>query len=257
MSFKQFLLESKIDPYKFLDWDKSLWNDLKVWINSLQLEVGKAPRGLKKQWDNLKFIHRQVNSPFGLHSGALSNIGASFSLMTKEDIDLIISKTSNKNKKVEYKGNNAIFKNKSNMAESTFLKRSKSLDKHLSTLKGFHRKAITIKPLEVIFVKKEQSKSTAVYKSELDKIFIRPDRRAIDGDKYGSFNYIITHELGHRFERLVKSYPEFNILYTTKYSKTNSWESEAFAELFALSHYGIKVYPQYENQIKKFINTIK
>lgn len=256
MTFKHFLKESSnVDPYKFLEWKEYMVDDLKQWLEPFQLDTGKAPRGFKDKWNDLKFINRNINTVFGVMH---DNIKNSFSRWSKDDIDEIVTKLGSKNKKtIEVKGKYATFKNFSNMADKTFIKRANDLDKHLSTLKGVHKKALNVKPLEVHFVKKEVSKATAVYKSEEDKIFIRSDRKAIDGDGYGSFNYIITHELGHRFERLIKYYDRLEHDYTTRYSRADSFQSEAFAELFALSHYGIKKYPDYENQIKRFNDIVK
>ena len=42
MGFKQFLKESSIDPYKFLQWEEKYIDDLRTWLKPFQLEVGKA-----------------------------------------------------------------------------------------------------------------------------------------------------------------------------------------------------------------------
>ena len=62
---------------------------------------------------------------------------------------------------------------------------------------------------------------------------------------YGAFDYIIVHELGHRFEHIKKT-RNFSVFgsrghnkswYTSKYSYS---DGEAFAELFAIGNFNIK-----------------
>ena len=63
---------------------------------------------------------------------------------------------------------------------------------------------------------------------------------------YGAFDYIIVHELGHRFQHIKKVTKDFDSFTARGYNK--SWktsrysqtEGEAFAELFALGNFNIK-----------------
>jgi hypothetical protein len=62
---------------------------------------------------------------------------------------------------------------------------------------------------------------------------------------YGAFDYIIIHELGHRYERKRGLPVDFDQAewWTTKYSQTEGMGgSESFAELFALSNFGLTGY---------------
>ncbi len=58
------------------------------------------------------------------------------------------------------------------------------------------------------------------------------------GTGYGGFGYVITHELGHRYER--KHHVKYDFdrgeWHTSRYSAT---DGEAFAELFAISNFGL------------------
>ena len=73
---------------------------------------------------------------------------------------------------------------------------------------------------------------------------------------YGSLDYILIHELGHRYEEKFGSDPMFNRWYTTRYSYN---DGEAFAELFALGHFGItKVRSDdFGERLKNFENKMK
>ena len=140
------------------------------------------------------------------------------------------------------------------MSEKNFKEQSKYIDDFLSTLKGFHKKSL--KDLIIVFVKKEQSRAGATYKTYEDKIFIRPDK-VIKGDAYASFVYVVMHELGHRYLQKYNvkwNYDSFEWS-TTKYSMTDSMTGEEkFAELFALSHfkYSGKPFSDYVEKIEKF-----
>jgi hypothetical protein len=279
MSLIHFITESENTFLKFFNFEPSMLPELVLWIDSLKLKTGKAPRGLKAEYENLKWIARKVesydafskkpkhlftmlnpNSDYDAYLKSIENdVRASFARMTIDDMKKVTDKLLTKAGEVtEIKLKHATYYNESTMASSKFVASAKQIDKHLSTFKGPHKKALDAKPLVVRFVKKEQSKSTAVYKSMQDEIYIRPDRRFVAGDGYGSFIYIITHELGHRYEDLVSQMSSLHRRFTTKYSQTDSMSgSEAFAELFALSHFGINKYPEYEKQIEEFNRVVK
>jgi hypothetical protein len=274
MSFKQFLSESEDQFLKFFNFEAKMLPELVSWIDSLKLKTGKAPRGLKKEFEKLQWIARKVDfyakfiekpkhifqmlnpdSDYDSYVESLiRDIQTSFTLMSVEDIKKVEAKLLNKAQEVsELKLSNATYYNESTMSSKKFVTQSKVIDKHLGTFTGVHKKALTVKPLVVRFVKKEQSKATAVYKTMLDEIYIRPDRKFITGDGYGSFVYIITHELGHRYEAIVKDNSKLHHIFTTNYSQKDTMSgSEAFGELFAISHFGEKKYPEFKDQIKKF-----
>jgi hypothetical protein len=78
------------------------------------------------------------------------------------------------------------------------------------------------------------------YKSDQDVLYVRatPDVLKREGKSYAGFEYIIVHELGHRYERKHHVPTDFDRpeWHTTPYSKK---EGEGFAELFALTNFGI------------------
>lgn len=78
------------------------------------------------------------------------------------------------------------------------------------------------------------------YKTDQDTLMVRttPDVLKRVGKAYAGFEYIIVHELGHRYERKHHLSVDFDKSewWTTPYSQK---EGEAFAELFALTNFGI------------------
>lgn len=229
---------------------------LKEFLSELNLKSGKSPRGMTKLYGELKFLEKQlsIGAEYGTPMIGTSNIKAVLSRWTKEDLDTILEKmSSNKEEPIEIKLAHATFFNHSIISYKNFVKIANEIDKLLGTLKGFHAKAL--KPeLKIYFVKKEDSKAKATYKSEKDVIYVRPDK-ATSGDEYASFNYIIVHELGHRYLKLfgVKFDYDRSDWITTPYSKTDSMTGEEkFAELFALSHFNYSRFPEYKEKIEKF-----
>ena len=84
--------------------------------------------------------------------------------------------------------------------------------------------------------------ATGKYKTDKDVLYLRATPKVLKGlssGKYGSPEYILIHELGHRYERFNKLPADFDrpSWWTTRYSQK---EGEAFAELFAIGHFGIK-----------------
>lgn len=251
--------KSKFSDLKKFTGDKKDLETIRELLSLVNLKSGKAPRGMTKEYEILKSLKNQIDTLDKFYDGDISkssNLISTISYFIEKldgKIDLLISKLSS-DKEVELKLKNATFINESTMSEKNFKEQSKYIDGFLSTLKGFHKKVL--KDLIIVFVKKEQSKASATYKTREDKIFIRPDK-VIKGDAYASFVYVVMHELGHRY--LQKNNVKWNYdsveWITTKYSMTDSFSGEEkFAELFALSHfkYSGKPFSDYNEKIKKF-----
>jgi hypothetical protein len=176
--------------------------------------------------------------------------------MTKEEILATYGKKSDSNSKVVKKQYATYYKLDS-VAYPTFIKNVDNMEDFLSTLSGFHKKAIH--NLSIRFVDSSQQKSIGKYVTDHDAIQINSKRVGNTVESYGSLRYVVLHELGHRYLRLFnqKWDHDANSWITTKYSETDSFSGEEkFAELFALSHWPDK-YPQYKEKIVKFNNTIQ
>ncbi len=109
-------------------------------------------------------------------------------------------------------------------------------------LSGWRHKALD-GGIHVVFAGPKDFRGTAggTYKSDKDQLWIRATpggRIERNAGGYGGLAYVITHELGHRYEK--KHHVPFDFdrpeWHTTRYSKN---DGESFAELFALSNFGI------------------
>jgi hypothetical protein len=119
------------------------------------------------------------------------------------------------------------------------------IEKVFSMLKDWHKKALD-GGIHVVFAgpKDFRGTSSGKYRSQQDQLWIRATaggRIEKGGTGYGGLAYVIVHELGHRYDKKHGSKFDFDRpeWYTSRYS-TN--EGESFAELFALSNFGITTY---------------
>lgn len=119
-------------------------------------------------------------------------------------------------------------------------------------VKGWRRKALGGLKVALAGPKEFRGTSAGVYKSGEDTLYVRatPNVLKRSSGTYGSFDYILIHELGHRYER--KNHVPFDFergeWHTTKYS---SKDGESFAELFALSNFKMKG-PWDQNRVERF-----
>ena len=126
-----------------------------------------------------------------------------------------------------------------------------------SSLVGWRRKALD-GGVYVVFAGPKDFRGTAggTYKKSQDQLWIRATtggRIERNAGGYGGLAYVIVHELGHRYEH--KHHVPFDFdrseWVTTKYSMK---DGETFAELFALSNFGITdqggahVLPRFEDR---------
>jgi hypothetical protein len=214
---------------------------------------GKAPKGMKKEKENVEFMHRMADlyKESGLVSFNLPGFLSHY--QDKESMDLLIDSFTLKDKMHKLKMGRVTFVNESSMGNKRFESTSKDIFSTLKSLKGFHRKIIDT-PIEIHFKKSGDLRAKAQYKGEKDQLWIKDSAKIDPEERYGYLQYIIIHELGHRFEGKHGHPDGFNEYssYTTKYSRVDNMSgNEAFAELFALSHWDNK-YPEYADKINKF-----
>lgn len=118
----------------------------------------------------------------------------------------------------------------------------KAMEAVFDEVKGWHRKALG-GGVKVALAGPKEFRGTAagVYKSAEDTLYVRatPNVLKRTSNTYGAFDYILIHELGHRFERKHQVPIDFDRpeWWTSPYSRK---EGESFAELFAISNFGIK-----------------
>jgi hypothetical protein len=141
----------------------------------------------------------------------------------------------------EIKSGNILYLNLIGFEKSKFEKYVKQLDALFKSIKGWRRKAFT-GTLKVALAgpKHFRGTSSGVYKSAEDTLYVRATPKVLKrAEGYGSPHYVLVHELGHRFDYKVRPTTDFDRQQwqTTNYSMK---DGEAFAELFALGHFGIK-----------------
>jgi len=126
--------------------------------------------------------------------------------------------------------------------EAALKKYAARLETIFDALKGWHKKAL-VGGVEVVLASPRHFRGTAggVYKiSEGGKLYVRATPAVLSrSGGYGDFEYILVHELGHRYEhknRLPSEDFDKPTWWTSKYSMK---EGESFAELFALSHFNL------------------
>lgn len=257
-------MASEADIHKVLAFDGSAeaYSALKSYLSGLDLKAGRAPAGMSKAYQDAKFLERQLGmfktfyrEDPTIASSLTGNIKATVKAMGEDSLWALASKSAQKGAST-LALENATYLNESILGEKSFSSYAGEIDEILGSLTGFHEDALG--GLRVIFVKKEQSKSAAKYKGDIDAVLIRPDKVA-KGTAYGSFPYVVIHELGHRY--LAKHDVNFNYSssewITTDYSKVDSWsDEEKFAELFALSHFNYEYPPfdGYAEKIRKFVS---
>jgi hypothetical protein len=120
-----------------------------------------------------------------------------------------------------------------------------TLEDVFASLHGWRKKAIA-GGIKVVFAGPKDFRGTASgrYHRADDALWIRATpggRIEKGGSRYGGLAYVIVHELGHRYEMRHRPPVDFDQSewITTRYSTT---EGEAFAELFALSNFGMTEY---------------
>jgi hypothetical protein len=136
--------------------------------------------------------------------------------------------------------------NAAGLKEDTLKKYVSRLEAIINSLHGWRAKAAK-SGLKVVLASPRDFRGTSggKYKENEDALYVRatPDVLKRGGGTYGSFEYILVHELGHRYDKHYATGVDFDRQewWTTPYSRKEGFGlSEAFAELFALGHFGIK-----------------
>lgn len=139
----------------------------------------------------------------------------------------------------EWNHGGILYVNDVGAAEATFEKYVKRLASVFSSLAGWRAKAlkgqltVVLKPPSVF-----RGTVSGKYVRGDDQLWVRATPTILKrAQGYASFEYILTHELGHRYERYHRLPMDFDRpeWWTSRYSRD---EGESFAELFAIGHFG-------------------
>lgn len=224
------------DVIAFRDWLGSSYN----LSGRLGKDAPKSARATQQQLLNLWGLIDGKAVPYqSLISGGLLTRTLSDLLPRAAEIDQHLRRRAATGMSVVQDG--VTYENKVGAGEQRFLGMVREVGQVLRGLDGWRQRALS-GGLRVILAGPDDFGGTASgkYSTQKDALLIRatPNGRiSRGGDGYGGLAYVITHELGHRYEA---KYPirnfETNAWRTSKYSEK---EGEAFAELFALSNFGI------------------
>lgn len=163
----------------------------------------------------------------------------------------------------EIKGTYATYLNTRGLATKTFQNYVKALETLFGMVGGWRAKALGGN-LTVSLAGPDAFRGTAAgkYVKATDTLLVRATPKIMQRTpgQYASPDYILLHELGHRYEEKfgTKGYDfQGHQWHTTRYSLTEglSGASEGFAELFALGHFGIrKVEKEFGEIVDRFEN---
>jgi hypothetical protein len=143
-------------------------------------------------------------------------------------------------RKVERGGHTFI--NEVGASDKKFEEMIRTIEGVFADLRGWRKKALAGGVVTVFKGPKDfHGTASGIFKRALDQLWIRatPGGR-IDraGSGYGGLAYVITHELGHRYEDKNPLPEDFERAEWVS-SRYSLKEGEKFAELFALSNFGI------------------
>jgi hypothetical protein len=228
-------------------WDTDKAKDVGQWFEkNFRVKSPKTPRGLKvlkdkgeklRWWltagassSSPEIAQREVASVWAEIRPQLGDLVAGFT----DEGSVVVPK--------ELRVGSNIYVNEVGVNEAALKKYASRLEAIFDDLKGWHKKAL-VGGVEVVLASPRNFRGTAggVYKmSEGGKLYVRATPAVLSrSGGYGSFEYILTHELGHRYEhknRMPSEDFDKSPWWTTKYSRN---DGESFAELFALSHFNL------------------
>jgi len=251
-------LETRINQL-LADLDPGRGRELGQWLEDNFFFLGaKTPKGQKALKENVRKLHwfvkhglAQSQTPERLRDtieGVWGEIKPHLADLTR-----YFSTEGGKNvpKEITLGGNTYV--NVSGFDEELLGKYAKRIETVFDSLKGWRRKALAGGVRVALAGPRDfRGTSKGTYRSSEDTLYVRatPEVLKRSGDSYASVEYIIVHELGHRYERKRSVGIDFDKpeWWSSQYSRK---EGEAFAELFALTNFDITGYGS-EAVLKRF-----
>jgi len=235
---------------------KEIGGPFKEWfLATFLIERSTTPRGGKKVKEEARKLLWALTNGIYIGGGwTIQSVRAAwgqFRPLAPTLVKLFSDEGKDKDHLREKKTSLATYVNQRGLSNKTFLKYVGVIEAVIGNLKGWRRKALG-RGLRVILASPDHFRGTASgkYRREEDALYVRATPKVLKrtSGAYASPEYIIVHELGHRYEYKQRVPLDFDRTpwTTTRYSRT---EGEAFAELFALGHFG---YPEYSDILVKF-----
>lgn len=241
---------------KLTEDDKARMRDLAAWFRKhFRVDSAKTPKGQKRlKEEGLTFLNNleTFGTPYGQTSAGILQFEGPWSRTLSRSLDDLVQfftaegdTAKGKNEEVvELKLVHATYINRAATSEANFRKYAQKIDDVYGRVKGWRKKALRGN-LTVVFQGASQMRTQGKYVSAKDEMWVKatPSVMKRGEGSYGSPDYILVHELGHRYEHFNPLPVDFDrpAWFTTRYSQTEGLGgSESFAELFALGHYGIR-----------------
>lgn len=249
--------KARRDAPALSDEDKRAMREVAVWFRKhFRVDSAKTPKGQKSlKEEAMRFLNllEQHSEAGGWTSPAVLNFeNGPWGRTLEKELDNLVQHfttegDTSKGKKeqvVEIKLSHAVYVNRASISETNFKKYAVKVDAVYGRIKGWRAKALKGN-LTVVFQGADRITKQGKYISASDEMWVKATPAVMKRGEgsYGSPDYILVHELAHRYEHFHRLPTDFDRLewHTTRYSLTESLAgSEAFAELFALGHYDIK-----------------
>lgn len=242
-------------------------NDAKAlgaWIeDKFRVESPKTPRGAKDLKETAKKMvwvlkYRMNQSQPGSEEKVRNEVAADWAKIEPR-LDEFVNKFTDEGGTIvpkEMTVGNVTYVNRAGVTEPNLRKYAKRLGALFFSLQGWRAKAVKGNFRVVLASPKDfQGTAGGKYRQSEDALYVRTTPAVLKrGSGYGSFDYIVVHELGHRYDKVYGSGFDFDRQewWTTPYSRKDGFGglSESFAELFALGHFKLK--GPWDPKVEKF-----
>lgn len=261
----------------FASFDDDLAAETAKWLEkTLRFKISRTPPGAKKLKDQLDGLHWFLTNAGKKTYGGDSNLPSHLQQhlqkivpgdesawneakrrweALKPSVPEIVRYFSDEGGKVvpkEVSVGGVTYTNLVGFDEKALAKITNSLDEVFRQVKGWRRKALDGLKVTLADPKKFHGTAGGKYKADEDALYVRATPAVLKRTRgtYGALDYILIHELGHRYDRKHGTKFDFDRQewWTTPYSRNGG--DEPFAELFALSNFDIK--GPWDPVVKKF-----
>jgi hypothetical protein len=226
--------------------DNPTWQNAKE-FRSWAMEnyaIGSSPRGQKDTSQQLEKVMENAKTVgAGIAPGGYGYLLTIWSRVDKDVFNKFFTNGGDSAKSLVYIGKYATYRNMAGLSDKRLKEIANRLDEVFGAIKGWRKKALNKLVVGLAGPAFFKSKAGGRYGIADDILYVRatPDVLKRSAGSYGSPEYIIIHELGHRYEKLYGFFEMWGSVVnwaTTRYSFES--EREAMAELFALGHFDIK-----------------
>lgn len=234
----------------FSNWDPSKASVFAEWFSkSFRVESPKTPKGQKDLKEAaVRFLWVLRHGPTSWQDGSeksREDAEGTWKTVLKPRLDDLVRNFSDEGGVVvpqELRIGQNTYLNLVGANEPTLKKYALAMEKVFDEIKGWRKKALS-GGVKVAFASPRDFGGTASgkYKSGEDTLYIRATPAVLKRTHgtYASFDYIIVHELGHRYEYKNRVPVDFDRSEWTT-SRYSMKEGESFAELFAISNFDLK-----------------